>query len=198
LAGRALSPQARSWGLSLVVALAMIAIPHQTAPRIGQATPRNPERETVILRQAPHDYPMVASNVARKQSSLLGRGTSPGASPKSDLLIPSFGILLGLVLSVEDGQDWWTELARLHEDLLGSLRPRLYEAARSSGQIIYGVVGGPFDSRAGAAAACAELAERQVDCSVVIYRGMSPSALEALSLASDQNGSAEHGNSSPP
>ena len=140
--------------------------------------------------------PFIASAVARSVSVARialpdARATpdQPDRSGKADLLTPSFGILLGLVASPAAGHDLWRDATRRNSDLLTPLQPRYYEAARAKDHVLYGMVGGPFDTEAGAAATCATLQDRGVECSVAIYRGIRPGTANILSLASPWNGS---------
>lgn len=168
---------ARTWRLLapvLAVALLPIALTHSRSAAPEGAFARSDRQvlsdHAAFNPTALHDQPAPAAFETEK-------------SAKADFLMPSFGVLLGLVDSQDAGQAWWHEVAGRNSDLLGVLQPRYYEAARSRDHVLYGLIGGPFDTQAGAAATCSVLQSRSVDCSVAVYRGNRPAAANILSLA---------------
>lgn len=120
-----------------------------------------------------------ASRLSPAQNSSVPTNR-PEVATKSDLITPSFGILLGMVSSHLEGIRLWRVLASRHGDLLALLRPRLFEAARSRNQTVYGVMAGPFDTSRAAMETCSILAARGVECSVTEFRGISPTAQRAV------------------
>ncbi|WP_342642131.1 hypothetical protein [Rhodoligotrophos ferricapiens] len=111
--------------------------------------------------------PMLMQNLA--EQSVRSETASKG-----DLITPSFGIMLALISSQMEGVQVWRALALQHRDLLGILKPRLFEAAHTRSRTIYGLMAGPFETNRAAKEVCNRLIARGLDCTVTEFRGITP------------------------
>ncbi|MGF7162630.1 hypothetical protein FHS85_004285 [Rhodoligotrophos appendicifer] len=117
-----------------------------------------------------------ASKRLKTETNLPPASHKTMEAAKSDLLIPSFGVTLGLVNSEQDGIELWRRSLDRVDGFRSALRLRLYEVARAGDRTVLGVVVGPFDSASLAERLCASLSLREIKCGVSEFRGFTPRA----------------------
>lgn len=87
------------------------------------------------------------------------------SAPRSD-----FGIALGDFYSLDDAEKAWSALMQTEASIIGQLSPLAAVEQRSNGMVAH-LLAGPFANAAEAAATCARLAAREIECKPTLYAG---------------------------
>ena len=140
--------------------LAMIEGGGNAAPRQVPSYPA-PTRYAANTRQQASD-PLITGSI-RKQSKTA---TAAPSVPRS-----KFGIDLGAYASLEEVARAWRAMQATEERVVGNLLPIASIVQDGQQKMVAHLVAGPFDNAADAAATCARLEKRLIDCKPTLFAG---------------------------
>lgn len=144
-----------------------VATGGETAARI--AAPAKHANPSSTKRAAAEPEAAVAAPALpkpKRAASAPQSATSLPAREKASREVP-FYVQLASRASDTAARDYWSAQRAAHADLLGGLSPVVTSANLGAKGIMYRLKAGPLSDHAAAAALCAQLAKRQLDCLVV-------------------------------
>ncbi|PTW60006.1 sporulation related protein [Breoghania corrubedonensis] len=133
-------------------------------PPSGYATPSTSydtsARYATNNRQQAVD-PMITGSIGKAKKS---RGTASAPRTK-------FAVDLGAYGSLEEVATAWHAMQATETRIIGSLLPLASIAEDANNKMVAHLVAGPFDNAADAAAACARLEKRLIECKPTLFAG---------------------------
>lgn len=123
------------------------------------------------LELRPKGQPSVPSAGVSRSTRPRGQATSSDPMEEAPQAHKSaFGIDLGRYASLPDVENAWRALRTTEQPIIGHLAP-LASVMQQNGTMIAHLLAGPFPNAADAAATCARLEARKIDCKPTLYVG---------------------------
>lgn len=138
-----------------------------TRPTLVVPPPAASQRGGSLGMAADGSDPITTGSIAKPADGMAGAAVAPRSE---------FGIDLGSYASLADVASAWQAMRVTESAIIGKLSP-LAAVTEKAGTMSAHLVAGPFSNAADAAAACARLSKRRIDCTPTLYAGQPLSSM---------------------
>jgi cell division septation protein DedD len=140
----------------------------ETLKMVEQYQPDDLEVEKVTESDSPKSEETVSSLIFSIEDLIEEEPPAKKQSPEKQAAKGTVFIQLGSLKSHDLAESEWDRLSKKHKDIFSNLKPMIQKVDLGEEQGIYHRLRtGPFDTSEKAAAACASLKERKVECLVI-------------------------------